>query len=186
MKKVVIIIMILAMLLGGCNFKSLAIERSKRNFKACENAIIEITNRYGLEIREEFDENIDSYKFLLIKINENSQISVWMIMSGKELLSIRYESINKNDNFDVEFFVKIVNAISGKKVTKNFIQDFLDAPEEDFSPLRYGIGKSENQLVFKHEFLNWWADYAISYELDTNMTETLYFQGLTKRLRNKG
>lgn len=197
MKKIAVAItMILLISLCGCTTKLLSIEQSKNNFAVYENSIQEIAVKHGFELREEFDENIEDqecYKDLLIVISEDSEIFIRMINSaydssdGAESFDVRY-TINPNETkketFDEEFFVEIVNAISGKTISKKFCQEFLDAPEEKYSPSRYGISKSENQKIFKYEFLNFWEDWSIAYKLDTDMIETLSFWGLTKQLTN--
>lgn len=192
MKKVIVIVMILCMSLSGCSIQHFTIEQSASNFEVFKKSLNEIVIKYGFELLEKFDENIEnqeSYKDLFIVISDKSDISLRMVNSGDiskkgvQRFDLQY-SIEKNntpkETFNLELFVELVNAISGKMISQEFCQEFLDAPEEEFSPSRYSIIKSSNQKVLKQEFLNFGEDWAIGYELDINMTEVLSFSGLTK------
>jgi len=122
--------------------KYTTIEQSKRNFIAFQKSIIEIADSYGLVVEETFSQYFDeqqyTYKYLIISIDENSKIFIYMINTSDkssfniESFGLTYTINNnesKNYSFNIELFVKLVNVLSGKPITEELCNEFLDDPE---------------------------------------------------------
>ena len=75
-------------------------------------------------------------------------------------------------------FVDLVNCISGKEISADFCNEFLNAPESKYSAEKTGYKKQDNELVSKEYALNFFEDWNISYHLTTE-EEVLTFGGLT-------
>ena len=194
MKRMAAILLVLCVILSGCSATKVTREYAIENCETIITSVNEIAVQYGLELRETLDERYpdhqDEYRDFYITVGDKSEIYLRMDYRGsttsKKVLQ-RFHlwyTITKNDAreeaINTELFVELVNAISGKSITQEFCQEFLDAPEEKYAASRYGIDKRENELIDKRQVLNFWEDWAIYYNLKTDMTEELSFYGLTK------
>lgn len=192
MKKIMVILMIGLLFLSGCTTNQLTAKQSEKNFLVYKEAIVDIALEFECRATEVFDENMGSqecYKDLVIHIDDGQKIFLRMSNSaydatkGVERFEVSY-NLNENRNnemsFNLELIVAVVNAISGKMITKELCEEFLQAPESKYALERYGLTKSENIQVQKLDFLNFGEDWNISYTLDNEFNETLSFWGLTK------
>lgn len=189
MKKfLAILIMVCLLSLNGCTTKHLTLEQSEKNFVAYESSIRDIAANYNCNVEEKTDENISDeqtcYKNLVVKIDDNSEICLSMnnyVHNSKkgverfDLLYIIEDNKNKEQKFNIELFVDIVNAISGKEITQSYCEEFLNSAENNES--------ANGKLISKHSFLNFFEDWGISYNLYENFNEELSFSGLTKQLK---
>jgi len=195
MKKVVALCMIMSVIyaLIGCNTKHLSVEQSKKNFTVYQEAIQKIVYEYGYKMVETQDENFhnqDGYKDLSIIINDVAKIEIRICNTaynkptGVESFTIEY-FLNDGDiqnQFDTNFFVELVNSISGKSLSKEFCDSFLTAPEEKYAATRHGFKKLNGEKIAKTHFFNFFEDWAIFYKLSKENEEILSYGGLTKQL----
>ncbi|MDP4119709.1 MAG: hypothetical protein Q8876_01450 [Bacillota bacterium] len=194
MKKIIIFlgIIILIFNLGGCNVKSISLEQSQKNFVYYKNQLKTIVSAYHLKISELPTEKVEDglYQSFLITINNTQNITVNLSNNaskdrkGCEDAEFIYKNTKNKKSFDLTLFIKIVNVLSGKEITKDYCAKFLSDPEGKHSPERYGIDKDENKKIFKYDFLNFGEDWSIGYSLYNDGTEDLTFWGLTKQLEN--
>lgn len=99
--------------------------------------------------------------------------------TGREDFYISYNKSASGD-FNVDLFVDLVNAMSGRTLSKEFCQEFLDAPEEDYPGERYGDEKQSYEISYKVHSLNFFEDWVIADTVYNDNTEELSFRGLTK------
>lgn len=194
MKKIVMVLVISLLCLSGCTTKQLTVKQSEENFLIYEDVIKDIALEFDCQITEVFDENMGSeecYKDFVILIDDRQEIFLRMCNSafnstkGVERFEISYSiSDNRGDeiSFNLELIVDVVNAISGKTITKQMCEEFLQAPESEYALEKHGLTKSENIQIQKLDFLNFWEEWNISYTLDDEFSETLSFWGLTKQI----
>lgn len=122
-----------------------------------------------------------------IEIDDGSIIEIWLQnWNHYEEFSIEYSTEishmeDMNKTVPVTFFVELINAVSGRQITEEYCNKFLNADEEDYSPQRYGFEKGVHALVYKFDFLNFFEDWAIEYELTNHYEERLSFWGLCKQ-----
>lgn len=194
MKKVVLLLIIayLIVFLGTCNTKHLTNEQSKKNFVTYENYLQEIAKNYDLELVETIA-GYNSKKFYII-ISETAKIQISMTNSagdsddtGVERFCIDYilrnmKSQSKNE-FNVELFVDLVNCISGKKLSVDFCNEFLEAPESDYAAEDHGFRKLNGEIIAKRHNMNFFEDWNIYYYLYSE-EEELSYTGLTLQLED--
>lgn len=191
MKKIVIMFVAFSLLLAlcGCNTKHITLEQSQKNFEVYHDFLKNITNQYKLDLVEKRDINIknqDTYKDYSININSDIVIeiriinSAWDSSKGVESFSIDYKITGNEpkNKFNLPLFVDLVNCISGKEISVDFCNEFLNAPESKYSAEKNGYKKQDDEIVSKEYALNFFEDWNISYHLTTE-EEVLTFGGLT-------
>lgn len=194
MRKVIIVAMILSLIFGlcGCNTRHLTVEQSKENFSVYQDSLQNIADEYDLELTATEDKNIenqDSYKDLIISISSDIHIRIRIINSayesdkGVESFSIDYKigNVDSEDDFNMQLFVDLANCISGKNISVDFCDEFLNAPESKYSAEKYGYKKLNGEIIVKQHPLNFFEDWNISYVLTKDQERTLTFGGLTKQ-----
>lgn len=191
MKRIFMFLGVVIMILNltGCNSKLLSLQQSQKNFTYYENQLKLILKSYDLTMSEQSTEKVENglYRSFLIGINDTMTITVNFSSNasqdrkGREEVEIIYKNNDKKP-FNIKLFTEIVNVVSSREISENYCEKFLSDPEENHSPSRYGINKSDRQKIFKYEFLNFGEDWSIGYSLYDNETEDLTFWGLTKQL----
>jgi hypothetical protein len=193
MKKMMFVIIIISILaLVGCVDRSISLSQSQKNFALFKESIRMISANYGYEVIELFDKNIEdqsTYKDLQITIDKNAEIYIRMDNNatyseyGSQGFVLRYtitdSSIN-SEGFNINFFVDLVNSMSGKSITRDFCEEFLNSPESAYPASKYGFKKLNGELVVKQKNFGFFEDWLIKYTLDIDDEEQLLFGGLTK------
>lgn len=195
MRKVTMVIMIVSLAFGlcGCATKHLTIEQSKKNFAVYEKSLQEIADKYGLKLTSTEDKNIenqDSYKDFLITISSNVDIEIRIINSayeaekGVEGFNVNYKIsvVDTEGDFNMPLFVDLVNCVSGKNISVDYCNEFLNAPESKYSAEKYGYKKLNGEIIAKQHALNFFEDWNISYILSKDGEGILSFGGLTKQI----
>ena len=186
----IVLVLILLLMIDR---KSISSEKSKKNFEYYKTKISMIVkeNNYEMTEKNHIKEEQSAFKRLVITIDVDQTIEIWLSnpatqnRRSREKVNFIYTKNNNTKDFNLEFFIKIVNEISGRKITKEYVFEFLSDSEEQRSPKRYGIDKSKEKKVFKYEFLNWWENWSIGYSLYENEKEELTFWGHTNRGKKK-
>lgn len=166
MRKVIseLLAVTLTLSLCGCTTKLLTIKQSEKNFPVYESDLIEVANNYNFELIEVEDDSIEddelSEKTFNITIDDDTEIEIWMkndalssSATGRESFSVDYVT-HKPKSFDVSLFVDLVNCISGKEITEDFCNEFLKAPEEEYSAEDRGYEKPSEDVIAKEHPLN--------------------------------
>ncbi len=189
MKKYVSIslIVMIALLLSGCNVNLRSMEQSKENFSCYKSQMEAVLDSYGLKMDEVTPDELQAgaYRSFLIIIDETADIAVYLTNdatghdTGREEVGIYYSN-SGDGNLNVKLFVDIVNCVSGKEISEAYCEAFLAAPEENYLPVKSGEEKPTGKKIYKYEFLNFGEDWSISYSLNDDETEELNFCGLTK------
>lgn len=183
------VIIIIALLeLCGCTTKHLSVEQSNNNFTKYEKSLKEIADQYGYAVETtDNDETSDNaFKEIIIVVSNDEKIKIRMSNSaydsskGVESFSIDYtkNSTDSDRTFVTDLFVDLVNCISGKTITVDFCDEFLEAPEKKYSASKYGYQKSSDELVAKIYSLNFFEDWTLSHFV-YHEEEKLSFGGLT-------
>ena len=181
-----LVIISFAYLTGCMNVAQVTTEQSEENFKFYKDEIISICKKYDVKITDSEEKKL--LVELYLSVIKEQEIYIRIINSayyGDEDLVGRedfYISYNKStsSNFNVDLFVDLVNAMSGKKLFKEFCEDFLAAPEEDYPGERYGDEKAYYEKSYKVHSLNLFEDWVIADTVYNDNTEELSFRGLTK------
>lgn len=131
---------------------------------------------------------IPPYKIFIISINNNAYISVNIQNNPsdddahQERFSIDYiieaEGYGK-ETFDTELFTEIANIMSGKKLEKDFCDEFLQAPESEYPASVHGFKKLNKEQIAKTCLFNFWGDWSISYYLRADYSQEMGFGGYT-------
>ena len=112
--------------------------------------------------------------------------SAYNSKTGVESFNLQY-TINDNEsnkkNFNIDFFIELVNSVTGKIITKEFCDEFLQASENKFPTSKYGFEKLNGELIAKQKVLNFFEVWTITYVLSSNYEGTLSFDGLTKQFK---
>ncbi len=156
-------------------------------FNICYNEIESIANEYNLENKFWVTDESKSLEKCYIKVNDKSRIDVEFSTTatetqrGKGTFSISYtiSDVNDDNNFDIDLFTKIVNSISGKTITSDFVTGFLTAPKEKYSVKKYGLS-GNGYAIEKMQALNFFEDWFIGYKLTYDNHAELWFYGYIK------
>lgn len=180
--RVIILCVSLVVLLCGCS-NSVTIAQSEANFAIYEQSLSQIVEEKNLSLIKVESENPYSSTStywdydIFIDYNQSIHIQLYNSYGSTERFSIIYYMHNSLQVFDVDMVVALINAVSGEKVTKEYIEWFLLTPEEEFK--NYGRDKHEDDVIFKFKPLNFWEDWTISYRLKDDDSQELVFYGLT-------
>ena len=155
-------------------FQSCTVKQSQKNGVTYTQRIEKIVKPYGYKMENDTD-NYDCIIGLKITVNQSQMIDIELTNSvegkNREQVCITYSNNDKdpNSHFDIEFFVKLVNAISGRKIDVAQVQDYLNSPKAFNEPLSLDfIG-------------NWRIEYwHCPDDANNYYTEQLTFFGLTE------
>ncbi|MCR5809372.1 MAG: hypothetical protein K6G56_07400 [Clostridiales bacterium] len=154
----------------GCVKKHASPEELQRRLET-------VAETYGLELRS-IDDRIDPEYG--IAVPEGGSIRIKLFFDeGKRIdsFSIEYEKLNGTEGFDVGLFISLVNAVSGRRITTDYCEDFLEAPETEHPSGRYGHIMQEDELFAKWQALNLTEDWMIRHTKYKDGSETLSFGG---------
>lgn len=174
--------------LGGCNVQLVSQEQSRSNFDYYEEQMSAVLEPYGLmlDVQSSEDTELGIYRTFSVVLDGAAIISVSFSSNatkesrGREEFEIIYH-IGGEEAFNLELFTSIVNVVSGMELSADACETFLSDSEEDHSPARYGLKKTDDQTIWKYEFLNNGEDWSIGYSLYRDETEELTFWGVTKQ-----
>lgn len=156
-------------------------------FNACHIEIEAIANEHNSEKRFWVTDEEKSLNKYYISVNDTSNIYIEFFTNATEkqkgmgTFSVSYTISDASDDndFDVELFTELVNSISGKTITADFVTEFLTAPEEKYSVQKYGLS-GDGYAVEKIHALNFWEDWLIGYNLTYDNHAELWFSGYVK------
>ena len=173
---------------GGCNVQRVSQEQSRSNFDHYEEQMRGALASYGLTLDAQTSEDtaFGLYRSFSVALDGGAIISVSFSSNatkesrGREEFEIIYH-IGGEKTFDMELFTGMVNAVSGMELSASACETFLSDPEEEHSPARYGLKKTDDQMIWKYDFLNNGEDWSLGYSLYKAETEELTFWGITKQ-----
>lgn len=178
--------------LCGCATRQMRGTQTVQNLLIYQEDLQAVAERYEVELTEiqkNYLQPKKARKIFQISL-ENAVIEIMILNSssdvytmGVESFSVTYEieRSNSGTSFCVDLFVDLINAVSGRKITRDLCQEFLDAPEEKYAATRKGYHKSNGEIIYKIKNLNFFEDWRIYYELYPQ-EEILSFGGLTRQL----
>ncbi len=175
----VAVLVISALCLILFRIPSYDLNKLTENFNACYNDLEAVANDNNLK-NSFFPIDKDlPLRYYTIKLNNKSQITVQFTTSATEskkgngTFSVSYtiSDISDDNNFDKELFTEIVNSVSGKEVSVDFVTEFLASPEEESSN---GYAKE------KIKPLNFFEDWVIGYNETYDNHAELWLYGYIK------
>ena len=200
-------IIIIVLLFNGCYMKNISFEQSRINLMKYYTDIENIVQSYGYIIKQEnngneglfaidYDFTFDVLSYggsFIININKNSYIRIGMSNSNNtEKYYVDFNSElspihETRKSINIPLFVEIVNAISGKEITEELVEEFLNDPED-----KYVDDWFKTYMVYKTKEFNFLSDWIMTYTLNESvvdisvpnddLTEEFGMQGLTKQL----
>ncbi len=194
MKKTIIMLLAVLLLLSGLSGcaerKRVTIEQTLENADMYFEELQKLAERYSAEIAKttpDYVEEQDGYVEVTITISEDEKVQIVIVNSaydsqtGVEGFTVNYFLNNNNvqHQFDTQIFTDVVNCVSGKKISVEFCDEFLAAPESEYPAGKYGFDKLNGELVAKMHALNFLEDWMISYVMTKDGNEELTFGGLT-------
>ena len=192
MKKAIIVFVVVILLAFSICFvlfrnPSYDLEALAEKFNICYNEIESITNESKLESKFWVTDKSKSLKKGYIAVNDASRIDIEFSTNatatkkGRGTFSLSYTipEVSDENYFDIGLFVKIINSISGKTTTADFVTEFLTAPEEKYSVEKYGLSGGDYAIEKMHAF-NFGEDWVIGYNLTYDNHAELWFYGYIK------
>lgn len=192
MKKQISVLVVVSLLVLSVCFllfrtRSYELDILTERIHVCYNELELIIDEYNLETKVSITDKTKSLNKYYIVVNDESRINVEFstnstdTQKGNGTFSISYtiSDVSDDSNFDVELFTEIVNSISGKTITTDFVTEFLTAPEEKYSVKKYGLS-GDDYAISKMHALNFWEDWVIGYELTYDGYAELWFYGYIK------
>ena len=173
--------------LTGCmNVAQVTAEQSEENLKFYRDEVMNICKEYDVKIIDSENEKLSIKMYLSVSEDQEIDIDIsnsayydGEVPTGREDFSIGYNKSTSSD-YNVDLFVDLVNAMSGRILSKEFCEEFLAASEEDYPCERYGDEKQPDEISHKSYSLNFFEDWNIGDIVYDNNTEELRFTGLTK------
>lgn len=143
-----------------------------------------LTHRYS--IQETFDQNLDdssSCKDFVIQPDDQSELSLRLAYSGEdhkdqaETFALIYTLQGQETEFDLQLFAELSSSLSGKALTDSFCREFIQAPENQYSPEDYGLSKTDEMSQYKLFYLDFTQEHCLSYTLYEDGTAELALSG---------
>lgn len=201
MAKIMFLIVLAYLICYFVRINDVSVKESEGNFVVFEQKLDAVARKYFLSCEPYVSDGevvADGAKDYIIEISDSEWISIYLENTGskdeegQEEVTVTYE-INDNRavgdemgrGMNIPLYVDVVNAVSAKKVSVNYCNDFLKAPEYEHDAVDSGLEKSEDMLVYKYQDLNFFNDWSISYELYDDNWQVLEFWGLTSNSLNK-
>lgn len=189
MKRIIVIFIAVVLLVASFGYvlfrnPSYDLDTLSKKFNACYIEIEAIANGNNLEDRFWVTDEANSLKKYHISVNDTSNIYIEFSTNATETqkgmgyFSVSYtiSDIGDENSFDVELFTELVNSISGKTITADFVTEFLTAPEEKYSVQKYGLS-GDGYAVEKMHALDFLEDRVIGYNLTYDNHADLWFYG---------
>lgn len=179
--------------LCGCATRQMRGTQTVQNLLIYQEDLQAVAERYEVELNEiqkNYLQPKKARKIFQISL-ENAVIEIMILNSSSDVYTMGAESftiiykIESNDSgtsFCVDLFVDLINAVSGRKITRDLCQEFLDAPEEKYAATRKGSRKINGEVVYKIKNINFFDDWRLRYRLYPQ-EEILSFGGLTRQLQ---
>lgn len=178
MKKIITIILIIAICLSGCSTNTQN-DKTEVDLENCEEQMIEIANKYGYETSG----HGRGYLYIYPGNDDKITSSVECNENGKVTFGVEYESylVDEESQINSEIFVELVNLLSEHTITQSYCDEFLNAPEEQYSASRYGYEKNNDEKIVKIDTLSFYEEeWGIYYTLYEDGKEVLYVYGNSK------
>lgn len=197
MKKLVCLFLVVLICIGlaACSFDNLTavtLAETKQNFLLYNDKIEKLISKQNIKKHNMNSDNTNMS--FSIQIEKNFLIYIEIENStnnhspGIERVTVNYRhehvAEQKSEEFNISLFVELVNCISGKEISVQECLDFLNASENEFSPEKYNLEKTKDQLVLKINYLDFFQNWLLKYEQNSCNEETLTFWGLTKASTN--
>ena len=182
------------MCLSSCNAKKITYEQSLKNKEYYIERLAKVAENYGYTLeyyQSEWTSDGKTYTFdnHKIKITDDSYIDVDVYWNNmRETFSITYLNQLKDENeqnryINKHLFVDLVNEVSGKEITLEYINDFLYSSEDKYPSIKAGYEKDEKYTIInKKDSFGFFPDWQTSYLLRKDLSEEFRFSGLTKQL----
>ena len=181
-----LVIISFACLTGCMNVAQVTTEQSEENLKFYKDEILNICQEYDVKIIDSEEKKLSLKMYLSVSADQEIDIDISNSayygdedLVGREDFSIGYYKSSSSE-YNVDLFADLVNAMSGKKLFKEFCEEFLAAPEENYPCERYGDKKQSDEISHKSYSLNFFEDWNIGDIVYDDNTEELRFTGLTK------
>ena len=182
------------MCLSSCNAKKITYEQSLKNKEYYIERLAKVAENYGYTLeyyQSEGTSDGKTYNFdhYTIKITDDSSIDVDVYWNNKiETFSITYlnqlkDEKEQNRYINKHLFVDLVNEVSGKEITLEYINDFLYSSEDKYPSIKAGYEKDEKYTIInKKDSFGFFPEWQTSYLLRKDLSEEFRFSGLTKQL----
>lgn len=168
---------------AGCSFFP---QNSGKSFSQCQKEVEDLALTQGYSVQETFDENLDdssSCKDLVIHPDSESEVFLRLAYSGEdhkgqvETFELVYTLQGQGTEFDLQLFTELSSFLSGESLTDSFCREFIQAPEKQYSPEKYGFSKTEEMSQYKLFYPDFMQEHCLSYTLYEDDTSELAFIG---------
>lgn len=188
-KSALVIAMILFLVSSLSCSKFVSYQESNDHFIEYEKKLCEITADFGFSLENEdsadypvLEKHISRNYIVSLSDGDTVRINLDNYLQrenkGIETFSVEYTISRAENQFNVELFSALVNAVSGKKITTELCTGFIDAPEERYPVSRYNRTKSKDEVVAKCNALNFFEDWMIYHSSYIDGREVLSIYGL--------
>lgn len=182
--KLCFIIAIIILTLSGCGINNSHYETMEQADKLVES-VKDIANKYNYQITEKELAVTERAKSLVININEDEYIDIYIknhgyrSKSGDQVFSMEYYQLKETNDFDLNLFLEFLNAVSAKEITNDELTEFLNADEDKYPPEKFNYTKLDDEKVKKVKS-TFWQDWEFIYSELKDGSSSLYFGGKTK------
>lgn len=194
-KKILLFVLLCALVItaGGClRAPQIPKSDSEENFSMYEKSIRDIAKKYDLAIDELEPVLYDGYDASRVSkefsLSGGKGMHIYISLSndaldgepeGEETFLISY-TLRFPEEYDLDLFTELVNAVSGEPVTKDYCNEFLRHLEIDLS-----VTHDTGTLISESKPLDWDGHWIMSYDLigsvySESYRQDLTFTGLTK------
>ena len=188
-KSALVIAMILLLASSLSCSKLFTYQESNDHFTGYEKKLCKIVADFGFSLENEasadypvLEKHISRNYIVSLNDGDTVRINLDNYLQhenkGSETFSVEYTISRIENQFNVELFTALVNAVSGKKITTELCTEFIDAPEERYPVSRYNRKKGKDEVAAKCNALNFFEDWMIYHSEYLDGREVLSLYGL--------
>ena len=172
------IALVMALSITACGYipDKITEKEAQEHYKEYISRISDTADAYSLSFTEFSDEvqiTLSDYESVIIYYTYDDY-------SGVESFDLEYTISDETKNFNTQLLSELVEDMSSEKVSKDFFEKFINAPESEYSAQDYGLTKSDDVSVYKFHPVNFWEDWTVMYTEHKTGEKVLSYGGFAK------
>ena len=185
-RTVCLIVVLTSLILCSCGrYSSISLAQAENAFQTYHDQLEIVSEEYGYSLCDSTDAyTSDRVRNWTVSISEDEEIYIHFILegaNGENDKGIIYFSVTNHMNTNngpispnTPLFLSLIQAVSDKPLAEDTLTKFLLAPEEEYPASAYNLYGSEDTLLYKIQYLDFWNTWILSQEQTTTYEEIAY------------
>lgn len=185
-RTVCLIIVFTSLFLCSCGrYSSIGLEQAEDAFQTYRNQLEIVLEEYGYSLSDSTDAHTSNrVRDWTVSVSDDEEIYIHFILegvNGENDKGIIYFSVTNHMNTNngptspnTPLFLSLIQAVSEKPLAEDTLAKFLLAPEEEYPASAYNLYGSEDTLLYKIQYLDYWNTWILSQEQTTTYEEIAY------------